>query len=88
MTPIRAQMARDSVDGNWHLYVAITPGRVAEWPRYDWPKSRRSIPTVGERDKVLKSLGFRRDAGVWDWQEHESGSRRVELFASVDVAPE
>lgn len=85
---LRAQMVQLHKAGNWHLYVCTVPGRAAEWPRHDWPVSHRSIPTVGERDKALKGLGFRRTADVWDWQEHESANHRVKLFASVEVIPE
>lgn len=88
MTPVRAQMTQRPRTGNWHLYVCATPGQAADWPRHDWPVSHRSIPTVGERDKALAKLGFRRAAGVWDWDEYENGAGRVRLFASVEVLPE
>lgn len=71
--------------GNWHLYVCTVPGQAAEWPRHDWPASHRSIPTAGERDKALAVLGFRRTAEFWSWDEFETGSHRVRLFASIEV---
>ncbi|MGW6789981.1 DUF6303 family protein [Streptomyces chartreusis] len=85
---IRALMSQHQGVGNWHLYVCTTPGVVADWPRHDWPVSHRSIPTVGERDKALKKLGYQRTAELWEWQEYESDSGRVKLFASIEVSPE
>jgi hypothetical protein len=87
MEPVRAQMAR-TYKGNWRLYVCTPPGKAAEWPRHDWPVSRRTIPTSGERDKILAKLGWRRSEDRWLWDEYETGSHRVMLFASVEVIPE
>lgn len=83
-------MTRRPDTGNWRLYVATAPGRVADWPEYDWPASHYSLPTMGERDKALKRLGYRRPPGntAWDWQETESANHRVQLFASIEVTPD
>ncbi|MFJ4828472.1 DUF6303 family protein [Streptomyces sp. NPDC088747] len=86
MSAVRAQMARD--DEAWCLYVAVAPGRAAEWPRYVWPKGHRNTPTVGERDRALARLGFRRGAEFWDWRERELSNHRVDLFAAIEVLPE
>jgi uncharacterized protein DUF6303 len=74
--------------GNWRLYVVTAPGKALDWPRHDWPASHRSIPTVGERDKALKKMGFRRVGGYWDWDEYEDGNGRARVFASIEVIPE
>jgi hypothetical protein len=89
---MQAQMAQRTPDKRevWCLYVCIIPGRVAEWPEHFWPASHRGIPTIGQRDRALKKLGYRRasDTAPWDWQETEGKGGSVKLFASIEVLPE
>lgn len=86
---MQAQMAQRMQDKRevWCLYVCIIPGRVAEWPEHYWPASHRGIPSIGQRGRVLKKLGYRRTLGAepWDWQETEGRGGRVKLFASTEV---
>ncbi|MCX4912879.1 DUF6303 family protein [Streptomyces sp. NBC_00687] len=85
MTALRAQMVQPARVGHWRMYVSLGPEMAAGWPRHDWPMGHRSIPTPRERDRALKALGYRRTAEAWQWQEYEGPSRRVRLFASIEV---
>ncbi|MFE5718372.1 DUF6303 family protein [Streptomyces erythrochromogenes] len=81
-----------ATDGpRWQLYVAMT-GLVSEWPTYTWAPTAE-IPTLDERARALRDLGFTLAEGVeWEWTEHAGPDyhphpARVLMLCSAKVRP-
>ncbi|MEU6282099.1 DUF6303 family protein [Streptomyces sp. NPDC047028] len=64
-TTFRAQMSVRG--GRWRLYVVLL-GTTERWPEFSF--GRRSVPTLAERSRALKRLGFEPvEDGEWSWSE-------------------
>ncbi|MFR9794633.1 DUF6303 family protein [Streptomyces sp. MS06] len=75
-------------DGCWRVYVVLF-GTTERWPEFAFGR-RRPVPTLMERSRALRALGFEPvDGGAWEWSEDstvpEDPTTAVILMASTRV---
>jgi hypothetical protein len=79
-----AQLMHHEATGQWELFVPLSDKPAGEWPAYAFAPGRQ-LPTIRERERGLRRLGYKRttEQAAWEWLE-ASGPRPI---ATTPVAP-